>query len=72
MGAVKLTYEDKHSVTWARVKQFVEEEIDLLRKRNDGPLDMEATQRLRGQIAALKKVLDLDSEMPVVDSHLGD
>jgi hypothetical protein len=42
------------------------EELRVLRARNDGPLSMEETSRLRGQIAQLKAHIALADEAPNV------
>lgn len=64
MGSVTLTYEDKHSVTWARVKEFAEARITSLRAKNDGMLDELTTANVRGRIAALKELVALETDLP--------
>ena len=67
MGAVTLNYEDKHSALWLKLKQHIADELDVLRKRNDGLMDAEKTSYLRGMIAAMKKLDALDAEVPVIE-----
>ncbi len=58
-----LTYEDKHSATWKRLKSFIEKEIDMARRKNDNDLSETATATLRGQIKALKRILALETDI---------
>jgi hypothetical protein len=53
---VKLTHEDRHSRVWAMVMEYVAEQTDLLRRKNDGMLDELTTANIRGRIAALKEL----------------
>ena len=62
-----LTFEDKNSSLWKRLKEHLADEIGALRIRNEGNLDIDATNRLRGRIAGLKALSDLDAERPVVE-----
>lgn len=49
------------SQTWVAIKEWATEGLDVCRKRNDAPLPMENTAALRGEIAALKKLLALET-----------
>jgi len=59
---VTLTYEEKHSALWQKLKQHLGEEIQRLREKNDGQHDEVATAKLRGRIAALKELSALDAD----------
>lgn len=48
------------NLTWAHVKTWAEGEVEKLRVRNDSmDLDHDQTVALRGEIRALKRLLDL-------------
>ena len=50
---------DFDSPTWAALHERAATRLALLRRKNDGELSVEATARLRGQIAELKDFLAL-------------
>lgn len=66
---MKLTEFDKQSSTWIKLKAHIEDQIDILRIRNDGDVDAVATAKLRGQILALKKILSLATSDERVDEQ---
>ena len=57
-----LTFEEKHSAVWKKLKLHMAEEIQRLREKNDGQHDDVATAKLRGRIAALKELSALDAD----------
>lgn len=59
---------DKKSGTWLRLKQHLEEQIDLCRRKNDGDIDQLATASLRGEIRALKRILMLGEDPPSMEA----
>jgi hypothetical protein len=67
-----LKQSDIGSATWQRIKQHIEERLNTARLKNDGELDAIQTARLRGQIAELKYLADLDKPDPQMedDAHL--
>lgn len=67
-----LKQSDVHSATWNRIKDHVEKRLAMLRLKNDGQLDAIQTAFLRGQIAELKLIADLDKPDPQIeeDAHL--
>lgn len=48
------------SSTWLKLKAHLEQRLDAKRRENDGPLDNDKTQRLRGCITELKYILSLE------------
>lgn len=48
---------ERSSSVWMKLKEHIDSEISILRKRNDGDLDQYETSRLRGRISALKGLL---------------
>lgn len=49
-----------HSIAWPVVRAHIEKELDGLRNRLESTnLDLSATQVVRGEIRALKRLLDL-------------
>ncbi len=55
---------DFSSATWILLRKWAEAELQRARERNDArALDPIATAALRGEIATLKKFLDLPNEV---------
>lgn len=62
---------EAHSPIWAKIKQHLQERLEVARARNDGDLDAIETARLRGRIQTLKELIALDeSPVPVADEQL--
>lgn len=63
---------DEHSEVWRRLKAHIVERLEMLRLKNDGALNPEETARIRGQIAELKYIADLDKPDPQIeaDAHI--
>ena len=56
----KLTRQEIDSATWMRLKSYIEQRLEVARRKNDGRLDVEETARVRGQIATWKELLALE------------
>lgn len=56
-----LTEGDKLSGVWKKLHAHLEERLDHLRGKNDASLDPVQTAMLRGQIAEIKRCLNLDN-----------
>ncbi len=53
-----------HNPPWAHVKKYAETELSSLRNRLESPAtDHDQTQVLRGEIRALKRLLDLPQSL---------
>ena len=65
---MKLTHEERHSALWMKLKEYMTEQMDVLRRRNDGDLDAITTAAIRGRIRALKEMVALEEDPP----HLTD
>lgn len=63
---VDFTISDRKSAAWQKMMQHLCECLETLRKQNDGNLDLESTQKLRGRISQCKALLALDNPMPPV------
>lgn len=75
MGCSKLNIlkqSDINSQTWKRIKDHVEQRIEMLRRKNDSNLDEIETAKIRGQIAELKFIAELDKPAPQLgeDAHI--
>jgi hypothetical protein len=57
-----LLQSDRHSATWKRLEAHYQGRLDMLRRRNDGQLNHEQTERLRGQIFEVKQFLALGDD----------
>lgn len=61
----RLTNGQRASEAWLVIKAHLQDELDLLRQRNDGDHDAIATAKIRGQIAHVKAMLALDKDLPI-------
>ena len=59
---------DKKSGTWLRLKEHIEDRIDVLRRKNDGDLSEIETARLRGCLVAYKEILMLGEDPPSMEA----
>lgn len=59
-----LTSTETSSEVWRKVVNILTERLDHLRKQNDGDLAPDATWKLRGQIAEIKRLLRMDESRP--------
>jgi hypothetical protein len=64
-----LTPIDRQSVVWLKLKKYLEAQLELLRKRNDGDLDERKTARLRGRIAAVQDLISQGTDKPHAPSE---
>ncbi|MEN6400862.1 MAG: hypothetical protein ABFD94_02860 [Armatimonadia bacterium] len=62
---MKLQQHETRSALWLKLQAHMSEQLDVLRRKNDGLLSHEDTQRLRGRIAQLKEILALSETEPV-------
>jgi len=62
---MKLQEHETRSALWLRLQAHLGAQLDAARRKNDGDLSMEDTQRLRGRIAQLKEILALSQTEPV-------
>lgn len=63
-----LTDVEKKSAVWLKLQAHLEARLLAARARNDAPLTPEQTQKLRGEIAALKEFLRLgETHQPVAE-----
>jgi hypothetical protein len=61
MSDFTLTPDDQQSALWRRLRTHLQDQLDACRLRNDAPLSLEQTAALRGQITALKAILNLSA-----------
>lgn len=64
MKRLALSFEDKQSPTWRKIKAHLEERLQLSREKNDNEQPEDKTALLRGEIRALKELLALDKPAP--------
>jgi len=55
---------ERHHPLWVRLSAHLTMRLAQLRGKNDGPLTENETATLRGQIAALKAIINLGDEPP--------
>ena len=64
-GVIEDARLDQHSETWHFIRGYCAARLQALRETNDSPaLDEVKTATLRGQIRALKEILDLPKPKP--------
>ena len=66
---MKLTEAEKNSDVWAKIRTHLQEKLAKYREQNDNSVlgDVE-TARLRGRIAEVKALLDIEKEPQRFDS----
>lgn len=69
---MKLHKHEIHSALWLRLEAHLSEQLDVLRRKNDGLLSHEDTQRLRGRIAQIKEILALSEAEPAQEGATDD
>ena len=63
---------EAQTALWKKVKKHLESRLDIHRRKNDNKsLDAVETALLRGRIAELKILLDLDTPKPTLDVDAG-
>lgn len=65
---MNLTPQEKLSPVWLKLEQFLTERIEICRRKNDGDLDQFETTALRGEIKALKRILALGEDLPLMEA----
>lgn len=69
----ELTPEDFRSPTWLRLEYSLKKRVGDLRRQNDNPqLTDQETQRIRGKISELKRILGLPKGRPGQDDDSGE
>jgi hypothetical protein len=66
--SLKLTNSQKQSSAWMAVLKHMHTRQAALREQNDGNHSAEVTANLRGQIAMLKELIDLDKDAPEIET----
>lgn len=68
---MNLNHVEAQSALWLKLKSYMEEQLDVARRKNDGDLDPFETAKLRGRIAALKALIALEDSpvVPVADEQ---
>ena len=63
----ELTEGERHHPLWLGLRKHFADQLAAARLRNDDPaLDQHATAALRGRIAALKSIIALGDDRPVI------
>jgi hypothetical protein len=63
----RLNQNDRGSATWSRLLAHLRDELIAMRAKNDSPLDEHQTATLRGKIAMLKQIIELDKIEPEIE-----
>jgi hypothetical protein len=69
MNDFRLSETDKASGLWLRLKDHLEDRIAAARKRNDNIQSEAETAVLRGEIRALKHLVRLGDDRPILDGN---
>lgn len=65
---MKLNEHERQSALWKRIEAYLNERLDICRKKNDGDLSELETARLRGEIASYKRILVLGETLPPMEA----
>lgn len=66
-GLFELSHTERHSELWRKLSKELTRRLEEQRKENDGPLDAEATARVRGHIQCLRSIIALGDDPPTFD-----
>lgn len=66
--SLSLTNSQKQSSAWMAVLNHMRVRQAALREQNDGNHSPEVTANLRGQIAMLRELIDLDKDAPEIET----
>ena len=64
---MEMTFEERNSALWVKLKEHLTARLDLLRRKNDSPLSPEETSSLRGAIREVKTMLALEQSGTAID-----
>lgn len=64
MSDFTLTHGDRTQPVWAKLVTHLKAELADLRSQNDGDHPDSVTANLRGRIAQIKQIVDLDADGP--------
>ena len=63
---------ERLSPLWGKLQRYLEERIEVCRKKNDSDLDHFETVRLRGEIQAYKRLLAIGEHRPPIETDTAD
>ena len=67
MEGIKITQVEQQSSTWKKIENHLEERLQDLREQNDNDLTEIETQKIRGSIVEIKRILELREDKPVYE-----
>ena len=67
-GPFKLTPAEVQSAVWQKIAKEIESRLVVLRQKNDGDLTQSETDRTRGEIKAIKNMLEWAKPMPTISN----
>ena len=67
MEGIKITQVEQQSSTWKKIENHLEERLQDLREQNDNDLTEIETQKIRGSIAEVKRILELREDETVYE-----
>lgn len=68
---MKLLPNEANSHLWIKIRDHLESRLAIHRRKNDGELDAIATAKLRGRIAELMNLLEMDKPDPTHSAEYG-
>jgi hypothetical protein len=68
----ELSLAERHSALWAKIYEHFEEELDNVRLELEKNQTEHQTAERRGEIRAIRKMLRLNDERPIIESPLPD
>jgi hypothetical protein len=68
ISRTKLEEHEIASSTWQKVSEHLENRLEILRLKNESSLPQEQTEKLRGRIAEIKRLLSITiGDIPIED-----
>lgn len=56
------------SAVWLKIKEYLEERLEMLRRKNDNSMTDVETEKLRGRIQEVKNLLGQEDPGPEIES----
>jgi len=66
---MKLSIIERESALWLKISEELTNRLGILREKNDGTYNAEETANIRGEIKAIKQMLDWAKPLPAISDH---
>lgn len=60
---------ERETALWAKIRAHYEERLLTLRMQNDGDKSQDETAKIRGRIAEVRLLLNMDKDFPATETY---